>query len=189
MSDSICKIPECTFTFDISYMSTFHCCGHLPSQRLVTEDLGYWVLTHRVSNYQNWVLPGSCGYQISWIFYGLDLLQYSIAEIMLWVKSTCNFTHIIATHVHITTLIHQRPVHFTLPHKHRHKHTLATTLPTGGNRAKLPSSRWRRRGLSLREVFACSRLFATTDLSHICNRVTRGHGTSCRRVPFLVFVQ
>ena len=48
---------------------------------------------------------------------------------------------------------------------------------TGGNRAKLPSSIWRRRGRSLREVFACSRLFATTDLSQICNRVTRGHGT------------
>ena len=52
---------------------------------------------------------------------------------------------------------------------------------TGGNRAKLPSSRWRRRGRSLREVFACSRLIATTDLSQICNRVTRGHGTSCTK--------
>ena len=52
---------------------------------------------------------------------------------------------------------------------------------TGGNRAKLPSSRWRRRGRSLREVFACPRLFATTDLSQICNRVTRGHGTPCTK--------
>ena len=52
---------------------------------------------------------------------------------------------------------------------------------TGGNRAKLPSSRWRRRGRSLREVFACSRLFATSDLSQICNRVTRGHGTPCTK--------
>ena len=52
---------------------------------------------------------------------------------------------------------------------------------TGGNRAKLPSSRWRRRGRSLREVFACSRLFATIDLSQICNRVTRGHGTPCTK--------
>ena len=51
-------------------------------------------------------------------------------------------------------------------------------LITGGNRAKLPSSRWRRRGRSLREVFACSRLFATTDLSQICNRVTRPAVTS-----------
>ena len=46
-----------------------------------------------------------------------------------------------------------------------------TGIFTGGNRAKLPSSRWRRSGRSLREVFACSRLFATTDLSQICNRV------------------
>ena len=52
---------------------------------------------------------------------------------------------------------------------------------TGGNRAKLPSSRWHRRGRSLREVFACSCLFATTDLSQICNRVTRGHGTPCSK--------
>ena len=37
-----------------------------------------------------------------------------------------------------------------------------TPLYTGGNRAKLPSSIWRRRGRSLREVFACSHLFATT---------------------------
>ena len=55
------------------------------------------------------------------------------------------------------------------------------TIFTGGNRAKLPSSRWRRRGRSLREVFACLRLFATTDLSQICNRVTRGHGTPCTK--------
>ena len=55
-------------------------------------------------------------------------------------------------------------------------------ISTGGNRAKLPSSRWRRRGRSLREVFACSRLFATTDLSQICNRVTRGHGTPCTKM-------
>ena len=52
---------------------------------------------------------------------------------------------------------------------------------TGGNRAKLPSSRWRRRGRSLREVFACSRIFGTTDLSQICNRVTRGHVTPCTK--------
>ena len=43
---------------------------------------------------------------------------------------------------------------------------------TGGNRTKLPSSRWRRRGRSLREVFACSCFFATTDLSQIYNRET-----------------
>ena len=52
---------------------------------------------------------------------------------------------------------------------------------TGGNRAKLPSSRWRRRGRSLRQVFACSRLFGTTDHSQICNRVTRGHVTPCTK--------
>ena len=52
---------------------------------------------------------------------------------------------------------------------------------TGGNRAKLWSSRWHRRGRSLREVFACSRLFATTDLSQICNRITWGHGTPCTK--------
>ena len=52
---------------------------------------------------------------------------------------------------------------------------------TGGNRAKLPSSRWRRRGRSLREVFACSRLFATTDFSQICYRVARGHCTPCTK--------
>ena len=52
---------------------------------------------------------------------------------------------------------------------------------TGGTRAKLPSSRWRRRGRSLREVFACSHPFATTDLSQICNRVTRGHRASCTK--------
>ena len=56
---------------------------------------------------------------------------------------------------------------------------------TWGNRAKLPSSRWRRRGRSLREVFACSRLYATTDLSQICNRVTRWHGTSCSKTTNL----
>ena len=52
---------------------------------------------------------------------------------------------------------------------------------TGGNRTKLPSSRWRRRGRSLREVFACSRLFATTDLSQIYNREARRHGTPCTK--------
>ena len=52
---------------------------------------------------------------------------------------------------------------------------------TGGNRAKLPSWRWRRRGRSLREVFACSRLFATTNLSQICYRVTRWHGSPCTK--------
>ena len=52
---------------------------------------------------------------------------------------------------------------------------------TGGNRAKLPSSRWRRRGRSLREVFVCSRLFATTDLSQIYNREARRHGTHCTK--------
>ena len=52
---------------------------------------------------------------------------------------------------------------------------------TGGNRTKLPSSRWRRRGRSLREVFACSCFFATTDLSQIYNRETRRHGTPCTK--------
>ena len=52
---------------------------------------------------------------------------------------------------------------------------------TGGSRAKLPSSRWRRSGRSLREVFACSRLFATTDLSQIYNREARRHGTPCTK--------
>ena len=52
---------------------------------------------------------------------------------------------------------------------------------TGGNRAKLPSPRWCRRGRSLREVFACSRLFATTDLSQIYNREARRHGTPCTK--------
>ena len=47
-------------------------------------------------------------------------------------------------------------------------------MPTGGNRTKLPSSRWRRRGRSLREIFACSCFFATNDLSQICNREHRG---------------
>ena len=56
-----------------------------------------------------------------------------------------------------------------------------TTVVTGGNRAKLPSSRWRLRGRSLQEVFACSLRFATTDLSQICYRVTRGHGTPCTK--------
>ena len=55
---------------------------------------------------------------------------------------------------------------------------------TGGNRAKLPSSRWRQRGRSLREVFACSRLFATTDLSQIFYIVTRGHGTPCTKTTY-----
>ena len=55
------------------------------------------------------------------------------------------------------------------------------TIFTGGNRTKLPSSRWRRRGRSLREVFACSRLFATTDLSQIYNRDARRHGTPCTK--------
>ena len=50
---------------------------------------------------------------------------------------------------------------------------------TGGNHTKLPSSIWRRRGRSLREVFACSCFFATTDLSQIYNRETRRHGTPC----------
>ena len=52
---------------------------------------------------------------------------------------------------------------------------------TGGNRMKLPSWRWRRRGRSLREVFACSCFFATTDLSQIYNRETRRHGTPCTK--------
>ena len=52
---------------------------------------------------------------------------------------------------------------------------------TGGNRTKLPSSRWRRRGRSLREVFARSLLFATTDLSQIYNREARRHGTPCTK--------
>ena len=46
---------------------------------------------------------------------------------------------------------------------HFHFHCVLYKL-TGGNRAKLPSSRWRQRGRSLREVFACSRLFATEAL-------------------------
>ena len=52
---------------------------------------------------------------------------------------------------------------------------------TGGNRTKLPSSRWRRRGRSLREVFACSCIFETTDLSQIYTRQTRRHGTPCTK--------
>ena len=52
---------------------------------------------------------------------------------------------------------------------------------TVGNRTKLPSSRWRRRGRSLREVFAYSRHFATTDLSQIYNRESRRHGTPCTK--------
>ena len=52
-------------------------------------------------------------------------------------------------------------------------------LFTGGNRTKLPSSRWRRRGRSLQEVFACSCFFATTDISQIYNRETRRHDTPC----------
>ena len=52
---------------------------------------------------------------------------------------------------------------------------------TGGNRTKLPSSRWRRRGRSLREVFACSCFFATTDLSQIYNRETWRYGTPCTK--------
>ena len=52
---------------------------------------------------------------------------------------------------------------------------------TGGNRAMLPSSRWRRRGRSLRKVFACSCFFATTDISPIYNRETRRHGTPCTK--------
>ena len=66
---------------------------------------------------------------------------------------------------------------------------------TGGYRAELPSSRWGRRSRSLREVIACSRLYATTDLSQICNMggVTRGVWCTLhqndRLVLFLVFVQ
>ena len=52
-------------------------------------------------------------------------------------------------------------------------------LHTGGNSTKLPSSRWRRRGRSLWEVFACSCFSVTTDLSQIYNRETRRHGTHC----------
>ena len=63
---------------------------------------------------------------------------------------------------------------FFTTHTPRHK-------STGGNRAKLPSWRWRRRGRSLREVFARSRFFATTDLSLIYNRETWGHGTPCAK--------
>ena len=72
---------------------------------------------------------------------------------------------------------------FIPPAHHFHQHIFPSKCVwyTGGNRAKLPSSRWRRRGRSLREVFASSRLFATTDLSQICNRVTRGHGTPCTK--------
>ena len=55
----------------------------------------------------------------------------------------------------------------------------AIAMITGGNRTKLPSSRWHRRGRSLREVFACSCFFATTNLSQIYNRETRMHGTPC----------
>ena len=61
------------------------------------------------------------------------------------------------------------------------KHFLRYWPFTGGNRTKLPSSRWRRRGRSLREVFACSCFFATTDLSQIYNRETRRHGTPCTK--------
>ena len=52
---------------------------------------------------------------------------------------------------------------------------------TGGNRTKLPSSRWRRRSRSLREVFPSSCFFATTDLSQIYNRETQRHGTPCTK--------
>ena len=61
------------------------------------------------------------------------------------------------------------------------KSNISKYWSTGGNRTKLPSSRWRRRGHSLREVFACSCLFATTDLSQIYNRETRRHGTPCTK--------
>ena len=61
------------------------------------------------------------------------------------------------------------------------RHVYTCFIFTGGNRTKLPSSRWRRRGRSLREVFACSRLFATTDLSQIYNREARRHGTPCTK--------
>ena len=52
---------------------------------------------------------------------------------------------------------------------------------TGGNRTKLPSSRWRRRGRSRREVFACLCFSATTDPSQIYNREKRRHGTPCTK--------
>ena len=54
-------------------------------------------------------------------------------------------------------------------------------ISTGGNRTKLPSSRWRRRGRSLREVFACLCFLATTDLSQIYNRDTRRHESPCTK--------
>ena len=71
------------------------------------------------------------------------------------------------------------------------KATLITCMQvytiTGGNRTKLPSSRWRRRGRSLREVFACSCFFATIDLSQIYNGEARRHGTPCTKTtdPYL----
>ena len=53
---------------------------------------------------------------------------------------------------------------------------------TGGNHTKLPSSRWRRRGRSLREVFACLYFCTATDLSQIYNRETRRYGSPCTKM-------
>ena len=51
------------------------------------------------------------------------------------------------------------------------------TVFTGGNWAKLSSSRCHRRGRSLREVFANVPLFGITDISEVCNQKTKGHCT------------
>ena len=73
---------------------------------------------------------------------------------------------------HVVSGCHWGPSGFHMPLRDIH---------TGGNRTKLPSSRWRRRGRSLREVFTCSCLFATTDLSQIYNRETQRHCTPCTK--------
>ena len=57
----------------------------------------------------------------------------------------------------------------TRPHKHWGQPLEATVVKMAPTRR------------SLREVFACSRLFATTDLSQIYNREAHRHGTPCTK--------
>ena len=96
-------------------------------------------------------------------------LQKSLADIMSFIQHKNQTTF----DLHDKFKPHRRWLLNTARH---------TVYPcTGGNRTKLPSSRWRRRGRSLREVFACSCFFATTDLSQIYNRETRRHGTPCTK--------
>ena len=131
--------------------------GEFPAQRLLTRSFEVFFdlrLNKRLSK-QSW----------GWWVKTLSRPLWRHSNTVLSFKSLNKYTKTSALMVSDLTVFNQFPF----------------LNITGGNRTKLPSSRWLRRGRSLREVFACSCFLATTDLAQICNTETRRHCTRCTK--------